>query len=100
METSEVFDTVLKKCTEIEQQVIDSVLEQAYKRKPTIEDYKNLELRFTDGIQHKYALAISGIEVGTIHRHYLNPANIYNKDYSKFENSFRVEFIPHKDFIF
>ena len=53
METSEVFDTVLKKCTEIEQQVIDSVLEQAYKRKPTIEDYKNLELRFTDGIQHK-----------------------------------------------
>ncbi len=28
METSEVFDTVLKKCTEIEQQVIDSVLER------------------------------------------------------------------------
>lgn len=96
MDEPTILRELINEFNKIEKECIDKILEQAYKRPPVNDDYKNLQINFLDEAESKYAVLLSGIEIGIIYRRFTNPFSLPINDCGlHISNEMRIEFIPH-----
>lgn len=62
----EITEMLSAKMIEVERKVIDDVLHQLLKRKPTEEDYKNTQRYQQEGIHYHYYLAYNNLKLGKV----------------------------------
>lgn len=62
----EITEMLSDKMFELERKVIDDVLQQLLKRKPTEEDYNNTQRYQQEGIHYHYYLAYNNLKLGKV----------------------------------